>query len=251
MAGPTLKFQNSFLETIQRTDAVICQTLVSHKNISQLRSEIPKIKEYLAEEDKYLVLHSDFCIFVSYKPDQRRLRHFAKNYLDDLLEISEKLERTKVVVHIGKGEKCDFQFISPFLKSLKATKNLCLENASRSKGEIGSDLEDFLDIMENFPDLEFCFDTQHAFSAGIFNPTSKNTVDSTFEILKKLRTTVIHLNDSEISFGGCKDRHSHTCLLEGILWSDIEVFRYFVERCYENNIFMINETSSEYDYLKC
>ncbi len=92
---------------------------------------------------------------------------------------------------------------------------LLLENTAGQGSEVGTSLEELAEIVDGVKDesrVGICFDTAHAFEAGM----PIHTRDGLDEVLNRLdgllglhRLRVIHLNDSKTPFGSRVDRHWH------------------------------------------
>ncbi len=148
---------------------------------------------------------------------------------DDLLELSiaalvqdmvigEARGSYGVVLHCGKPKDNGLEFgirrmrdaLSEVL-ARNATEHIMilLENTAGQGSEIGTTIEQLMEISEGFPGdkIGFCLDTQHAFSAGILNPDDLASFAgfSSPRFMDGLKA--IHLNDSKVPLGGHKDRH--------------------------------------------
>jgi deoxyribonuclease-4 len=66
-----------------------------------------------------------------------------------------------------------------------------------------------LAIVEPFDKSQvgLCFDTQHAFAAGLLDPNEPRAFPGFEEPLFMARLQAIHLNDSKVPYAAKKDRH--------------------------------------------
>jgi len=92
-----------------------------------------------------------------------------------------------------------------------------------------------------------CVDTCHIFAAGIYDLRNCDEVDRMFFDFETYigldRFTLLHLNDSKTPLGSKKDRHE--LIGKGYIWGEsFESLIYLLNRCKENGIPMVLETSS-------
>ncbi len=108
---------------------------------------------------------------------------------------------------------------------------ILLENTSGSGSQLGSSIEDLLDIFDAVLYLDrlgLCFDTAHAFQAGY----PIHTPEGFYEFLRLMdrsalldRVKLIHLNDSKTKFSSKVDRHYHLSL--GYMGESLKVIARF------------------------
>jgi len=165
------------------------------------------------------------------------------------------------VLHIG-GQKTGATYdgtlenVFTTLKSLPLARRdngqrwpLLLENAAGEGRKLGSTLNE-LDFLARGLEVQginagFCIDTAHAYGAGVFDFSTVEAIDETFEqldeTLGKDRLQLIHLNDSKIAFGGRADRHEN--IGHGYIWSDdLEPCAYLLRVCKTRGIDVVLET---------
>jgi deoxyribonuclease-4 len=163
------------------------------------------------------------------------------------------------VVHIGaKGS------ISDVIQSLRRVSfgnrrnnhrmryPLLLENAAGEGTRLGSTIDELRKLFEPFDlteGLGLCFDTAHAFAAGITNFQTMEIFDEIDAAIGIDRLQLLHLNDSKIPFGGKSDRHQS--LGYGYIWPTLlleesiekkESLDDLVKFCTEKKIDMCLET---------
>ncbi|WP_054940882.1 deoxyribonuclease IV [Paenibacillus ihuae] len=136
------------------------------------------------------------------------------------LEIAEACGSLGIVVHFGhfagmeplQGYQNIIQCMNDTLSSWDGRAKLLIENQAGNHGSEGMTLEELVKVRElsRFPEkIGFCFDTCHAFAAGIWNP------DQTAKLLRRgaeldfwPNLTAVHLNDSLFPLGLRRDRHA-------------------------------------------
>lgn len=177
-----------------------------------------------------------------------------------------------LVIHQGKNVKkmSNQEAINTYVKNvasvLEATQDIdnkiILENSARQGSEIGYSLSEIVEIYKLFePEhqnrLGFCLDTCHTFVAGEIDMRDKACVRNALEKftnevgLDKVKSSlIIHLNDSNIEFGGRNDNHANfgvgfiTNQLVGGSWNGIRELLIFAS---DLQIPMILETKDNVD----
>jgi len=139
------------------------------------------------------------------------------------LERCGRLEIPYLVTHLGSHLGAGLQIglariinaIDATFKVVDANVMLLLENTAGTRNSMGSSFEDIQNIIDglNHPKrVGICFDTSHAFAAGVDLRTQEDVertirkIDKTIG-LEKLK--LIHLNDSKGSLNSRIDRHEH------------------------------------------
>lgn len=173
-------------------------------------------KQLLAEYDLIAVGHAPYLINLASPEDE--LWHLSIDALIKDLVIAEARGTYGVVVHCGKPKSHGVDYgiarmhdaLSKVLESTATTKvRILLENTAGQGSEIGKTLEELLAIAEPFAQEQvgFCFDTQHAFAAGIMSADHPQDFAGFGHPQYMQRLHAIHLNDSKIPFQGYRDRH--------------------------------------------
>ena len=136
------------------------------------------------------------------------------------LEIAETCGSLGIVVHFGhfqgteplQGYQNIIQCMNETLASWEGNAKLLIENQAGNAGAVGTTLEELVKVRElsRFPEkIGFCFDTCHAFAAGIWNPRETAELIERGEALGYWNHLVaIHLNDSLHPFASGRDRHA-------------------------------------------
>lgn len=137
------------------------------------------------------------------------------------LDIAEACGSLGIVVHFGhfagteplQGYQNIIQCMNETLESWKGRAKLLIENQAGNHGNEGMMLEELVKIRElsQCPEkIGFCFDTCHAFAAGIWNPLRTEELLQHGEVLGYWEhLAAVHLNDSLYPFGSRKDRHAN------------------------------------------
>lgn len=146
-------------------------------------------------------------------------RHMVSSLLNDL-EIAEACGSLGIVVHFGhfagmeplQGYQNIIQCMNDTLSSWEGQAKLLIENMAGNRGSEGMTLEELVKVRELclYPDkVGFCFDTCHAFAAGIWNPQhTEQLLQRGSELDYWRHLTAVHLNDSQYAFGSRRDRHA-------------------------------------------
>lgn len=185
------------------------------------KEEFEKIKNYVVENEIYLVSHSTYLCNLA----NTKIKYFDM-VIDDLNCIT-KMGGKGTVVHVGKSCKNDIDECTNLMcRNIKYiidnTKNgyFILETAAGQGTEMLVKLEEMATFYHLFNEeykkrIKFCIDTCHIFAAG-YDLNKIEEIDNYFNNFDKLiglnKIEVIHFNDSKTECGSRKDRHeSLTC----------------------------------------
>ena len=136
------------------------------------------------------------------------------------LEIAEACGSLGIVVHFGhfqgieplQGYQNIIQCMNEALDSWEGHAKLLIENQAGGSGAVGTTLDELVKIRElsRFSEkIGFCFDTCHAFAAGIWNPQETEQFIQRGNVLGYWdHVGAIHLNDSLHPFASGRDRHA-------------------------------------------
>lgn len=166
-------------------------------------------------------------------------------------------DRSGVVIHPGcyPDREIGLDTIAKTINKINFTEGgkLLLENCA---GEGRKLCKDFIEISRIFEGVDIskkdnigvCVDTAHIWGQGDYDLRSCDEVDRMFYDFGRYigleRWTLLHLNDSEVPLGAKKDRHA--CLGKGYIWGEsFDSLIYLLNRCKENGIPMVLETTSE------
>ncbi|MCY0878317.1 MAG: deoxyribonuclease IV [Firmicutes bacterium] len=180
------------------------------------RLDADRGRALMAELDIVAVGHTPYLINLA-TPDDDLYQASIEALVQDLI-IAEARGTYGVVVHCGKpkAEPRDWgvermqQALRRVLEENRTEGVMILvENTAGQGSEIGSSLDELMAIVEPFPpdQVGICFDTQHAFAAGILTPDDWSGFPGFRDAAFMGRLKAIHLNDSKVPFGARKDRH--------------------------------------------
>ncbi len=169
------------------------------------------------DADVQSVCHSPYVTNLSTPKDDLRATSVASIIND--LEICDAYQTDFLVVHCGKhvgegrerGIELMADSINRVLDEFEGKTTFLMENTAGQGTELGYQIEDILDIYEQIEQKDrvgVCFDTCHAFAAGLlsfgdWDGFCRHFFDEAFFPLVK----VIHLNDSKTPFDARRDRH--------------------------------------------
>ncbi len=151
------------------------------------------------------------------------LRARSEQSLRGNLELAERLGIEGVIFHIGsskgwsagEGRRAVAESVVRIIESVPGSAALLLENSAGGGESVGGLLEDIGEILAGVKDsrVGFCFDTAHAFEAGVVSSYVPETVrDLVLRIKKSVglaRLMAIHANDSKTASGSHHDRHEN------------------------------------------
>ncbi|MFF2911241.1 deoxyribonuclease IV [Paenibacillus sp. NPDC057934] len=136
------------------------------------------------------------------------------------LEIAEACGSLGIVVHFGQfggmeplqGYQNIIQCMNETLASWEGRAKLLIENQAGNHGREGMTLEELVKVRElsRYPEkIGFCFDTCHAYAAGIWNPEDTEALLRRGDDLGYWPHLVaVHLNDSKYPLATRRDRHA-------------------------------------------
>lgn len=163
------------------------------------------------------VCHSPYVTNLS-TPDGELRETSIASIVNDL-EIADAYNTPYLVVHCGKhvgegietGKRLMVEAIDEVMRRFEGRTMLLMENTAGQGTELGQTFEELAEIhaaLEQPERVGVCFDTCHAFAAGVLDFDAWDEFVAAFTadwFLPLVR--VIHLNDSKIPFGGRRDRH--------------------------------------------
>ncbi len=139
------------------------------------------------------------------------------------LEIASMLKADGLIFHLGSGKGQPraqaIELIAEGMKEVLARVDspvpLVMENAAGGGDKVGARTLDFKNILELYdtPRMQVCFDTAHAFEAGVVEGYTPATVkalwDEWDEMVGLKRIVALHVNDSKTAFNSHHDRHEN------------------------------------------
>lgn len=180
------------------------------------RQDAERGRALMQELDLLAVGHTPYLINLA-SPEEGLFAASIDALVQDLV-IAEARGSYGVVVHCGKpkdrGPAYGIERMQSALQTVLDRSNtqgvrILIENTAGQGSEIGTQLEELLTIVEPFsPELVgICFDTQHAFAAGMMSRQDPGSFAGFDNPAFMQRLHAIHLNDSKVEFGAHKDRH--------------------------------------------
>lgn len=180
------------------------------------REDAERGRQLMQELDLVAVGHTPYLINLA-AADDGLYQTSIEALVQDLI-IAEARGTYGVVVHCGKPKELGRDWgIERMRQALKRVLDqnrtegvqILIENTAGQGSEIGTSLNELLAIVEPFStdEVGICFDTQHAFAAGIINRDNPGAFPGFDNADFMRRLAAIHLNDSKVEFGTHKDRH--------------------------------------------
>ncbi len=177
-----------------------------------------KGKEFCAEHNLSILCHTPYITNLSTPKDDLHL--LSVDSLVEDLKIVEAYGSIGGVVHCGKhvGEGVEYgiqrmvETLNLIFDRYDGPAMLLLENTAGMGTEIGMEPDELVQIrqMTKYPErIGFCFDTCHAFAAGIWNNELFDQFMVSIEKSGFLENLVaLHFNDCKDAFNNKKDRHA-------------------------------------------
>lgn len=186
-------------------------------------------------------------------PNQDRKTKNIIRLLETELGVLSNFKRNGVIVHPGNytDRSSGLKAISESISKINFPENskLLLENSAGQGTSLATTLQEIQTIISEVDEskqkyLGVCIDTAHLHGYGEYDVSKISEIDRLFrdfdEIIGKERLSLIHFNDACVKFGSRKDRHF--CILQGEIFKDTEVVRYFIKKCEEWNVPVVLET---------
>ncbi|MGI6541544.1 MAG: deoxyribonuclease IV [Limnochordia bacterium] len=184
------------------------------------------------ELDIITVCHSPYVTNLSTPKPELRAVSIASIVND--LEIADAYGTPYLVVHCGKhvgegpeaGTATMVEVLEEVLARFEGKTQLLLENTAGQGTELGRTTDELLEIHTRLSTSErvgFCFDTCHAYAAGLLDFSRWDEVRAELgrpEFAAKVQ--VLHLNDSKMGYGAKRDRHA--LLGEGEIGDNLRLF---------------------------
>lgn len=180
-------------------------------------ADLQKQAEKASEYDIETVCHSPYVTNLS--TSDPKLRGVSIESIVNDLEIADAYGTRYLVVHCGKhvgqgpekGVELMVEAVDDVMRRFDGATMLLLENTAGQGSELGQEIAALSEIHSRLEQPErvgICFDTCHAFAAGVLDYDEWEAFETAFthpDFLSLVR--VIHLNDSKVPFGERKDRH--------------------------------------------
>ena len=143
--------------------------------------------------------------------------------LSDHLAIARKLEVDGLIFHMGSGKeileseaiKNLIEGVRSVLKSVPGGTLLIMENSAGGGDKMGYAAKHLGAVAEGVrsPRVKVCFDTAHAFEAGVIEKYGPGTIKKFFDEFDRevglKNIVVIHANDSKTIFNSHHDQHQN------------------------------------------
>ena len=184
--------------------------------------DIKKFKDTLKESGNIPVfLHASYLANLASPNEITRAN--ALQSLTGHLKIADLIDSQGLIFHIGSGKdqtKEDAMNLvvkgcQKILENVSGKTLLILENSSAGGAKLGSTPQEIGQIFKKIksPRAKVCFDTAHAFEAGVIEYDSLEKIKKTFDEWEEhvgLENIVaIHANDSKTAFNSHNDRHEN------------------------------------------
>jgi deoxyribonuclease-4 len=209
---------------------------ISEKRLETARSLLDRL---------YLVVHGQYLINFIRPGIEWAVDSVVEDllWLDRLMTDSPHRSRTGVVIHLGKNvlgftlEECIEHFTENVKRVVEKTAEcgvrLILETSTKAKngndvfhsipnfGKLARRLEEVLGKEVYLKRIGFCIDTAHIFASGHSIKTRdevRRFLQLWDENIGVQRITLLHLNDSKVGVGCCRDLHEQ--IGKGMIYSE-------------------------------
>ena len=258
------------LEYIQELEGNAAQIFVGNSHSATVTKkpkwtdeEADEIKEYIKDNDMYLVIHACYLLnYCKFPATSSKIQYAVQNLIFDV-NMATRIGAGGVVVHIGyqldlEREEAYKNMVDGIKRVIDKTPKggrIILETPAGQGSQIATTLEDFAEMYNMFPAkykkrLGICVDTCHVFSAG----ANLHTVDGVKKylidfdkLIGKEHLVLFHVNDSKKPLNSRKDQHE--CIGYGYIYNksmggDISALATLAQYAKKNNVPMILETPS-------
>lgn len=186
------------------------------------KTDIKKFKTDHEESGSIPVfLHASYLANLASPNEITRANAFQS--LTGHLKIAEMISAIGLIFHIGSGKdqpkaeamKLVIEGCRKILENVPGHCQLILENSSAGGAKLGATAQEVGEILKRIgsPRAKVCFDTAHAFEAGVAKYDSPETIRNVFNEWNRevsLENIVaIHANDSKTAFASHNDRHEN------------------------------------------
>lgn len=193
--------------------------------------DVKKFKDSLkGSKIKSVFLHGAYLVNLA-SPIKETIEKSIKN-LSEHFEIAQKIGANGLIFHVGSGKEMPKEkalalaalAMKRVLKNVPGEANLIIENAAGGGDKIGSNAKEIGDLMNlvGSKRVKVCFDTAHAFEAGIVEDYTPQNIKILFDEWDKYvgleNIAALHVNDSKTKFNSRHDRHEN--LGEGFIGMD-------------------------------
>ena len=167
-----------------------------------------------------IFLHAAYLVNLASPDETTRAKSIAN--LATHLQIAEQLGAQGLIFHPGSSKGGDRPValnklvagMREVLKRAPGQAQLIIENTAGGGNKLGEQLTDLKTVLELLQDkrVRICFDTAHAFEAGILNyePKAISAFFKQFnELIGLTQLVALHANDSKTKFASHHDQHAN------------------------------------------
>ncbi len=186
-----------------------------------MKDEVEKFKTVAKESAvKSVYLHASYLINLG-TPEADLLTKSISNLTAHLM-IAEQIGARGLIFHAGSSKGNNggainqaARAMTSVLETATGKAELVIENAAGGGEKIGSRPEEIGELIKLIGShrVKSCFDTAHAFEAGLIEHYTKSEIEALLERLDKsigLKNIVaLHVNDSKTEFNSKHDRHEN------------------------------------------
>lgn len=185
-------------------------------------NEVKKFKDAHAKSRIGPVyLHAAYLVNLASASDEIYEKSIAN--LSGHLKIADMIGADGLIFHLGsnkgiskeEGMEKEIKGMKEVLARVKGKTLLIMENSAGGGDKIGSDIADIKYLFKgvNSDRVKICFDTAHAFEAGIMKEYSEDEIKVFFDTWDREigleHIVVFHMNDSKTVYGSHHDRHEN------------------------------------------
>lgn len=188
--------------------------------------------------------------FFIHLPLNMNLATVARDQTRELQQMLDQIidQPASCVLHTGTNGT--IQTLATRLNSIQMPRSklpcsLLLEPPAGEGNKLGAnwdELRRMFEMLDRTSNIGLCLDTQHMFGAGMCGFSSTDEVEKMLEFACTIgRIGLIHLNDSEVPFRACRDKHA--VIGSGHIWSrDQSSLKRLLEMCRDADVDLVSET---------
>ncbi len=168
-----------------------------------------------------IFLHGNYLVNLASPDPVARAKSEAS--LKAQFQLTNDIGAHGLIFHIGSGKEMPkdealtivVKAIERIMKSVKGSADLVIENTAGGGQKIGSTIAEIGEIIKRVghPQLKTCFDTAHAFEAGVIEEYTPQNIKTLLKEIEKhigfSRFVAMHINDSKSPFNSHYDRHEN------------------------------------------
>ncbi len=176
-----------------------------------------KIKSTVRE----VYLHASYLVNLA-SASEEIYEKSIKN-LSEHLKIAETIGADGLIFHVGSGKGIgpeealakEIFAMKRVLKNVPGKSHLIMENSAGGGAKVGSGIEEMAHLYKKVGSdrVKICFDTAHAFEAGIISEYTEKKIKKLFDEWDKKvgidEIVALHVNDSKTAYESHHDRHEN------------------------------------------